>query len=210
MGELMSLPKARRFAPRNPWKLFSIWFALVSMGFAGLGAYGVSAGESGPVPGTWPADISRADGSTLLCFVHPKCPCSQATWTELRKVMSDLSPEVNVELVVFQPEGVQPEGGTSIWGDRLWNRMVSPVPGAQRPRWDIRLDPGGVLAKRFGAATSGMILVYGPRGQLQFQGGITASRGHIGQSPAQDWLRGAIAAPGVQRSSAPVFGCPIF
>jgi hypothetical protein len=74
----------------------------------------------------------------------------------------------------------------------------------------LKVDIDGIAAKRFGAATSGHVIVYDPSGSLVFEGGITAGRGHQGDNTGQiaiiDIVEGRI--PTVNHM--PVFGCEIF
>jgi hypothetical protein len=195
----------------HPWRLLLVWLALVSLGFAGLGAYGVTAGYRGAVPGAWPADVARPAEPTVLCFIHPKCPCSRATLTELRRLALELPDSTFAELIVFQPEEAEGFWGNAVWRELCTSSQISAWgEGRVAPRMNVRLDRGGAIAKKFGAATSGMILAYGRDGELRFQGGITASRGHEGPSVSQRWLTEALGSEERAPSSAPVFGCPIF
>jgi hypothetical protein len=88
-----------------------------------------------------------------------------------------------------------------------------------------REDEDGAEAARFGAATSGQVLVYGRDGALVFSGGITAARGHFGDNEGSKAIAHFVADPRPaaevrERSPAdasagnlartPVFGCPIF
>ena len=68
----------------------------------------------------------------------------------------------------------------------------------------------------FGAQTSGQVLFYGTHGDLLFSGGITAARGHVGDSPQLTKLTALIESEtrdrmtgGVQRVESPVYGCPL-
>jgi hypothetical protein len=81
-------------------------------------------------------------------------------------------------------------------------------------------DPDGEEAQRFGAATSGHVLLFDPAGELRFSGGITASRGHVGDNDGCDRLiRLLTAGVGAERPSGVgipavsrqplVYGCPI-
>jgi hypothetical protein len=70
----------------------------------------------------------------------------------------------------------------------------------------VTADPDGVEARRFGAATSGHLVVYGEDGRLAFAGGITGSRGHrgdnTGRRAVERILDGEPASP-----THDVFGC---
>lgn len=88
----------------------------------------------------------------------------------------------------------------------MWK--ISELPGA-----GLVWDDGGLEAKRFGATTSGTVLLYDSEGKLLFQGGVTGSRGHEGDNYGLDELRRALTArlPGEDkeriRGALPVFGC---
>jgi hypothetical protein len=77
---------------------------------------------------------------------------------------------------------------------------------------DVHLieDPGGCEAARFGAQTSGDVLLYGADARLLFRGGITPGRGHVGDNPGWDAIIRLISGGSTSLSEAPVFGCPLF
>ena len=78
--------------------------------------------------------------------------------------------------------------------------------GTRSPR--VEADEGGVEAKRFGARTSGHVLVYSAAGELTFQGGITAGRGHEGANAGQQGaLDGARGRSCCEKSE--VYGCQL-
>jgi hypothetical protein len=105
----------------------------------------------------------------------------------------------------------------------LW-RSAAAIPGVT-----VRADPEGREAQRFGAVTSGHVLLYDRAGQLLFTGGITGSRGHEGDNAGCDrvirLLTGSPTAPTVRgpaskggwsargtlaaRQDTFVYGCPI-
>ena len=89
--------------------------------------------------------------------------------------------------------------------DRLLNQATQSVEL-------VLVDTGGRLARRFGAATSGEILLYSPARRLLFQGGITPGRAHAGDSPGSQALLAAIDSgrPTPSTFQNTVFGCPIF
>jgi hypothetical protein len=65
-------------------------------------------------------------------------------------------------------------------------RSAAAIPGVK-----VLFDPDRMEARRFGAETSGHNLSFGADGGLLFSGGITASRGHAGESVRER----AIVAP---------------
>jgi hypothetical protein len=100
---------------------------------------------------------------------------------------------------------VQPPGWTEadVKGS-LWKR-ASAIPGVIP-----MIDREGIEARRFGASTSGHLMVFDSGANLAFAGGITASRGHSGENPG---LLSAIEA--VRSGQAPlkrsrVYGCSLF
>ena len=98
---------------------------------------------------------------------------------------------------------IEPHGTPADWSQTdLWRSAIS-LPGSTVIR-DVR----GAEAQRFGARTSGDVLVYDTDGRLAFQGGLTPARGHEGASAGQTTIlalaKGQPAAP-----SAPTFGCPL-
>jgi hypothetical protein len=57
--------------------------------------------------------------------------------------------------------------------------------------------------------TSGHVAVYDRSGTLQFEGGITAGRGHEGPSDGADAALAALTGRRPLISTAPVYGCPL-
>jgi len=180
------------------------WIAIVGIGIERMARFETTAGTSATTPADWPAEsrIPRAaDRDTLVAFLHPKCPCARATLSELNAIMNDVraSSRVAPVIVFVADDGVAPEWHrTAIWDS------AQRIPGAIR-----LLDRGGVEAERFGAETSGHVLLYGHDGRLRFSGGITESRGHAGDNIG----RRQVIALADDESAPPVthavFGCDL-
>ncbi|PYQ45511.1 MAG: RedB protein [Acidobacteria bacterium] len=179
------------------------WLASVLGGFVWLSAYkatpGPTAGES---PSRWPVDsrIPRdPDRATLILFAHPHCPCTRASVSELARLMGRLPGRLSARVMFLRPSDVH-EGWehTDLW------QTVSTIPGAAAFR-----DDDGVEAARFGAATSGFTVVYDAQGNLLFRGGLTASRGHEGDSFGQRRVVSLLTTGAADRSDSPVFGCAL-
>jgi hypothetical protein len=85
----------------------------------------------------------------------------------------------------------------------LW-RDAAAIPGVH-PIEDI---DGGEIRK-FGAATSGQVLLYDASGRLQFNGGITASRGHAGDNDGRDAVASLLRSGRAPLHTAFVFGCSL-
>ena len=135
---------------------------------------------------------------TLIMLVHPQCPCSRASLTELNRLAALRPNKANLCVLFLRPAGC-PEA----FADTDLRRQAQAIPGAL-----VATDDKGDAARRFGAATSGETVLYAADGRLLFHGGLTGSRGHEGDNPGLSavtaWLRGE-AAP----AAAPVYGCPM-
>lgn len=64
-------------------------------------------------------------------------------------------------------------------------------------------------AARFGAQTSGHVVVYDAGGVLRFSGGITLVRGHVGANRGRSLVEGLIHGRLDGAYEAPVFGCAL-
>lgn len=181
--------------------LFFMWFGLIAGGYAWSIRYGFAPGrESGAPPALplsldLPSPLSRAQ---LLLALHPRCPCSKATLTELGKIISRTTDSRDVTVLMYKP-AAQPDS----W---LEGSLLNEC---RRMHCRIRPDPDGRLAASLGAFTSGHVVLYDVNGRLRYQGGITASRGHegdnLGELAVIEVLRGRPGGP----KSLPVFGCAI-
>jgi hypothetical protein len=157
-----------------------LWLLLVTAGFAWFERYSREPGEAGESPTHWPADSRlphATDQPTLLFFAHPQCPCTRASLAELARVLARCPGKVN-PIVVFLRYQRFDEQWTH--GD-LW-REAGAIPGVKV------LADDGKEAGRFGAVTSGHVLLYDAQGLRQFSGGITPSRGQTGENPGSDAL----------------------
>ncbi|MEZ5973957.1 MAG: hypothetical protein R3E96_03675 [Planctomycetota bacterium] len=65
------------------------------------------------------------------------------------------------------------------------------------------------MAARFGAHTSGAVVLYSEEGRLQFQGGVTAARAHEGDNLGRESLLSLYGGSGQVVAHTPVFGCPL-
>lgn len=182
------------------WIAVSIWGVAVGSGFVLLTSYQNAPGSPAEAPAQWPADSGlepASQGATLLVFVHPHCPCTDATMEELARLMRHVRDTVRAHAVFLQPEQVDPGWVTT----SLWRRAESVAGVTPRP------DPAGRETDRFGVATSGQVLLYGPEGSLRFQGGITAGRGHEGDNAGRTALRTLLSGGRPAETETFVFGC---
>lgn len=151
----------------------------------------------------WPAasSIERdARRPHLVMLAHPRCPCTRASLEELRTLLSHWPERMAVTVLFYQPEGFSPDWvETDIW------RSAQAIPGVS-----VRRDPDGIEAFRFRSFASGQVLLYDAAGALLFHGGITGSRGHIGDNRGRAAIENLMAAGSAGESATPVFGCPLF
>lgn len=90
-----------------------------------------------------------------------------------------------------------------------WEQTGLAKKAATLPSATVTIDHGGAEAARFGAMTSGQCYLLRPDGAVVFQGGITAARGHAGQSMGRSAIQMIVSGKDPPISSAPVFGCKL-
>jgi hypothetical protein len=154
----------------------------------------------------WSADAAlklATDHDTLVMFVHPQCPCTDASVQELAEVMTNCRGQLAAAVVFFRPTR-ESDGWAKT---RSWEAARA-IPGVE-----TLIDPGGALARQFDAKTSGQVFVYEPSGRLLFSGGITDSRGmagdNAGASAIVELVRGEPKAFAELPVRTRVFGCAI-
>jgi hypothetical protein len=180
-----------------------LWLAAVSVGVGWLWSYNHVAGAPARPPSQRPdtSAISRvADRHTLVMLAHPKCPCTRASIEELSKLMTTTRGRLNA-VVIFVTLNKAP----SEWQQTDLRASAARIPGVT-----TIIDDGGREASSFGALTSGQVVLYDARGQLIFHGGITSSRGHIGDNAGRNAIEGLILGQGAGTGNSEVFGCPLF
>ncbi len=182
--------------------LLGTWLVLLGLGFWRLLTYANTPGDVGKPSTHWPEESRlRTDpGSpTLVIFVHPRCPCSEATIGELARLMPHIKDKVKSFVVFYKPKN-----RSQSWvREALW-KSTQTIPGVE-----TSVDEGGVEAVRFGAQTSGQTFLYDAAGALVFRGGITAARGHMGDSLGQLSILTFASTGKATSSHAPVFGCSL-
>jgi hypothetical protein len=192
-------------APRFVVVLVVLWAASISAAVGWVWHYKTTPGASSQAPDAWPDSTGlRLSGTTLVMTLHPLCTCSQASVTELGRLLSGTSarPTVYALFVDFSP-GRTETGVRNVETTSLWHRAAS-IPGVVPIT-----DPQGSIAKAFGAETSGDVIAYGPDGRLVFHGGLTAARGHEGDSFGRQRLLTLLRGAQPDTAASPVFGCPL-
>jgi hypothetical protein len=160
-------------------------------------------GDDGPTPRAWPRasalELAR-DRPTLAVFVHPRCPCSRATIANLARLSDQLQNKALIEVVAEVPAAVADD---SAWSQSSTIAAAEHIPGVA-----LVVDRGAVEGPLFGALTSGKAVLYAPSGALLYEGGLTASRGHEGDSIGTASIEHLVVdgTPGLA-AAAPTFGC---
>ncbi len=179
-----------------------IWLAFAGFGFSRLWSLDNHAGTASHPPVVWrpqPALALDPARPTLVLLLHPQCPCSRASVSELNHLAA-LCPNRAKIVVLF----LRPAGYSASWTRTgLW-RQTAAIPGVS-----VSADNGGEAARRFGAATSGETLLYAPDGHLLFHGGLTGARGHEGDNAGLSAVVALLNGQRSVRASAPVYGCPL-
>lgn len=182
--------------------LVMLWVTLVMAGLWGLEAYKASAPETSAVSlqAVYPefqAASDRAGLPRLVMFLHPQCPCSRASLVELREILARC-PSTEAEIVLVKPPGTPPG-----WDDTAVVREAQSLPRTKRTQ------DNGTLAQRLGAETSGHLLLVNAKGKVLFSGGITRSRGHVGDSEGRRTVLALLQGDASAAQTTPVFGCPL-
>ena len=179
-----------------------VWLSGVGYGVNQVWKYSTTPGIEAPHPARWPGESRIPRGSnhpTLVMFVHPRCPCSRASLAELDRI-TQLSGQAAETFIVF----LRPDDTAAGWEQTdIWA-------SAQRiANGHVVTDVAGTEAARFGAETSGQVLLYDAAGELKFAGGITGSRGHEGDNPGARRVFSLVNGTPADRDGASVYGCPL-
>ena len=145
--------------------------------------------------------IERAAGQpTLVFFAHPKCPCTRTSLRELARLMTDAGGKLQAVVVFIKPTGEGEE-----WTETDLRANAEAIPNVQ-----VLIDEGELETKIFNAETSGLTLLYDRDGNLRFNGGITASRGHEGNNAGRQSIFEILTKETDKTAETSVFGCPLF
>ncbi len=181
---------------------FAAWAIALAIGLGAMFRYETTAGATAAVPATWPVDSQlprHPNRATVVLFAHPMCACTRASLRELAAIMTDERIDADAIVAFIHPESVGDR-----WDDSPSWTLADRVPHATR-----FVDHDGIEAARFGAMTSGQVAVYDATGALVFAGGITASRGHVGDNIGTRAVRARLAAAPDDHADHPVYGCPL-
>lgn len=177
------------------------WGFFVAMGVVALFVYKGRPGSDGRPSLAWPEGstlVRASDRPTLLMFVHPDCPCTRASVEELAVIVDRADVSVRAVVVVMSPKGTEATGSSGVV-----ERAGS------LPQVEVVFDADGVEAARFGAETSGHVLVFSEEGRRLYSGGITGSRGHQGDNAGRARVLALLTQGPPDGVSAHVFGCAL-
>jgi hypothetical protein len=182
--------------------LCAVWFLTIGAGIAMVLRYENTSGTVGATAQHWPSVTQVAldpKRDTLVMFGHPKCPCTRATVGELNRLMAQGNGRVVAHVFFLQPAGFSDDWVRS----GLWHDAAA-IPGVT-----VQADPQGLIGQKFGAETSGYVLLYNPAGQLLFSGGITSGRGHAGDNAGEDAIIALVNGQNSGVTHTLVYGCSL-
>jgi hypothetical protein len=99
---------------------------------------------------------------------------------------------------------VRPREFPAGWEETEVVRRAREIPGTT-----VVSDLDGTKAALFGAGTSGQAMLYDVQGRLLFNGGMTASRGHIGDNAGVQRIASWVTTGKADRDSSLVYGCAL-
>lgn len=182
--------------------LFVLWLLVVAGGIAAVSNYQNRHGSAGSTPEHWPAITTirlHLDRDTLVMFAHPECPCTRASVEELNRLLAQGRGRIAAYVLFFKPGQLPAD-----WTETGLKQSAAAIPGV-----NVQDDPDGVLARKFGAETSGYVVLYDPQGRLLFRGGITAGRGHAGDNAGETAIAALAAGQPTDLRQTPVYGCSL-
>lgn len=191
--------------------LVAAWILAIGLGLHTLMIYKAKAGNAGQTPQSWTGNrlVSLSSAKpTLIMFAHPRCPCTKASLGELESLLTQAKDRFNANVLFYEPDAGETSASTTAFD--AWTNSSLIKEARAFPGLNVAFDAKGKLAHQFGAETSGHIVLYGSDGKLLFTGGITGSRGHLGENAGFDALLGILKQSAAQSIKEPVFGCGLF
>jgi hypothetical protein len=178
------------------------WVSAMLAGLFFLQQYKREAGDAARAPTRWPvasAIVRPTDRSTLVVTIHPKCPCTRATLSELSRILPMAGEKLKTVILVGRPPGVEPG----------WEKTDLLVTARALPGVEVLIDDNLVQVHHFGSFTSGQALLYSPEGALLFAGGLTPERGHEGDSVGKASVLALVQGQPSLAQTSKVFGCSL-
>lgn len=185
---------------------FGVWILLCAIASYAVMGFDFRPGLLGPALTAWPTETSLVRdpaGTTVLAFLHPRCPCTRATVQQLIKTIHSQG-QAKLTAVFYMPANAK---GAKEWEQGDYVQKIR----AALPNAHILFDTDGQEAAKFGAMTSGTILAYDGKGREIFRGGITDKRGGERDNPGVRRFGNKLATGQfrAEEEPTPVFGCPL-
>lgn len=179
--------------------VFILWIVLSLLGVVGLIIYSNKPGSTGTVQQKWPplTRLPFVKGKpNLYVFLHPECSCSNATLTELEKLIVVTQNKSHIQVIFYKFRA----GADFNSLEKKAQHIVG---------HNIIFDEQNHEAKLFGAETSGQTYLYDEEGALVFSGGITRSRPHEGDNQGSESIAHWLNNRQSLLTHTPVFGCEL-
>jgi len=179
-----------------------LWLGVSFVGFWRLFKYESTPGASASRVNTLPTsgEIPRSGGkAALVLFAHPHCPCTRTTIGELEQLMAACDGRISASVFFFKPRGFP----------KNWEKTDLWFGAAAIHGVNVYTDLDGQEAQRLGAETSGQVFLFDKDGKQVFGGGITAGRGHAGESEGRSAIVNWVNSNSRILSQTPVFGCSL-
>jgi hypothetical protein len=181
--------------------LLGVWIVACAAGFVSLLTYSQTPGPN-LVPKAlhniqveWP----RKRDFLLVVAIHPRCVCSEATATELQRLLDKTNDEVECRVLCYQPNSA----GSDFANTPLFKQL------AQLPNTTMVTDSDGSMASLLGMQTSGALALFDKAGHPLFCGGITPARGHEGPSAGANAILALASGDRPTTTRTRAYGCPL-
>lgn len=171
----------------------AIWLLVAAAGFVVLARYQYTPGRAAETSALAARPAARP---RLWVFLHPECPCSLATLSEVARATAVGRSPLDVTFFVLTSPH-HPE-----WRTSPVVRRARELTGAR-----VIADPEGRQIHALHIHTSGQVLLFDEQGRAVFSGGITGSRGHEGDNDGADAVRAFLRTGKVTVAWTPVYGC---
>ena len=203
-GDFMQWAKSfkKTGSVRPLWIVIWVWIVLVSSCFAALIYYRQ---HVPPNPNNVlrlsvaKQDVDSEGRFHLMMAIHPMCPCSNASATELQRLLAHSTEKIRCTILAYTTA----QTGTKWLQSQLIARFQS------TPSTTVVSDVDGRIASQYRMAYSGATVLIRPDGTMAYWGGITPSRGHEGDNFGVDSILYAIEHDTKGIIEGPVYGCSI-
>lgn len=184
------------------YALVAIWGILVAAGIMYWADYERTPGMTASAPAQWPLSPTLEHDDrrpTLVVVLHPKCPCSEATLSELSEIMDRWLHDVRAYVVFMHLDA---EDGAD--DESSLRKAASRIAGVE-----VIDDRDAGILRQLGAFTSGQTYLYDAQGRLVFQGGMTPVRGQTGTNRGSLAIVSYLESSAVRDRQTPVYGCSL-